>query len=272
MTSKTSIELGSVQSTLLLPLWGRAIETKKRNPLLKDETAVRIIEQVDYDFAKVAPNIHDITQFEWICRSIHIDKAIRELLQRHPKATIVNIGCGLDTSFDRVDNGKLYWYDLDLPDVIELRRKFILENERRKFIACSFLDDSWFKQIHVEDSILFMAAGVLYYLEETKLKDIFKKLSCAFPSAEFIFDAASAIGVKTANQKLLGKVGLDERSFMKWSIESSEELKNWDIKFDFIKEFLMFKNMKKSLSLRNKFVAYLSDHYKMMYMIHLRFK
>lgn len=271
MPEKTSIELGSVQITLLLPLWGRAAETKKNKPLLKDETAVKIISQIDYDFTTIAQSIHDITQHEWICRSIYIDNAIREFLKKHPKATIVNVGCGLDTTFDRVDNGSLYWYDLDFPDVIDLRRKFISENGRRKFIASSFLDERWFNQIHIEDNILFMAAGVLYYLEESQVKDIFKKLSCTFPAGEFIFDAASPVGVKVANEKLLQKVGLDESSFMKWGIQNSDEIKKWDIKLEFIKEFPMYKNMKKGLSLRNKITAAIADHYKMMYMIHLKF-
>ncbi|MGE5410463.1 MAG: class I SAM-dependent methyltransferase, partial [Clostridiales bacterium] len=123
MSDKTAIELGSVQLTLLLPLWGRAVETKKSRPLLKDPTALEIISKIDYDFSAMAQSVDDVTQFEWIARSIHMDKAIREFLGKHPKATIVNVGCGLDTTFDRVDNGSLRWYDLDLPDVIELREK-----------------------------------------------------------------------------------------------------------------------------------------------------
>ncbi|MGE5681226.1 MAG: class I SAM-dependent methyltransferase [Bacillota bacterium] len=269
---KTSVELGEVQTTLLLPLWGRAIETKKPKPRLIDQTAVRIIDQVDYDFTLMAKNIHDVTQFEWIARSIHMDNAIKDFLSVHPKATIVNIGCGLDTSFERVDNGTLFWYDLDFPDVIELRKKFIPENNRRKFISSSFLDESWFNQIHIEDNLFFMAAGVLYYLEEEKLKVIFKKLSCAFPSSEFIFDAASAVGVNAANKSLIQKVGLDERSFLKWALQNSNELMSWDINLEFVREYPMFRNMKKGISLKNIIVSALSDHYKMMYMVHMKFK
>lgn len=271
MSAKTSIELGPVQLTLLLPLWGRALETKKAKPRLMDETALKIISQVDYDFSTIAESIQDVTQHEWICRSIYIDRTIKEFLVKHPKAAIVNVGCGLDTTFDRVDNGSLCWYDLDLPDVIDLRRNFIEETERRKFIACSFLDESWINQVHAEDNILFMAAGVMYYLEEEKIKEIFKKISSSFPSGEFIFDAASPVGVKVANEKLLQKIGLDERSFMKWGIQNSNEILNWNIKPEFVKEYPMYKKMKRGLTLRNRIMCTLSDHYKMMYMIHLKF-
>lgn len=271
METKTSIELGHVQMTLLLPLWGRAVETKKSRPLLKDETAVEIISKVEYDFSLMAANVHDVTQFEWIARSIHIDKIIKEFLERHPKATIVNVGCGLDTTFDRVDNGSLSWYELDLPDVIELRRKFILETSRRKFIACSFLDESWFKEVHVEDNILFMAAGVLYYLEEGQIKNIFSKIAAQYPSSEFIFDAASPVGVKAANEKFINKVGLDEKSFLHWGIQDANDMQHWGIQFKSIKQFPMYKHLKKGLSLKNKIISTLADHYKMMYMVHLKF-
>lgn len=271
MPEKTAVDLGSVQLTLLLPLWGRAVETKKEKPMLKDETALDIISKVDYDFSDMARKIHDVTQFEWIARSIHMDRTIKEFLAKHPKASIVNAGCGLDTTFDRVDNGRLTWYDLDLPDVIDLRRKFIPETPRRKFIACSFLDESWFSQVNADNGILFMAAGVLYYFSENQVKEIFGKLSCAFPSSEFVFDAASPVGVKTANEKLLQRVGIHESAFMKWGLQNSSELNGWNIKLEFVKEYPMFRHMKKGLPLRTKIISSLSDHYKMMYMVHIKF-
>jgi O-methyltransferase involved in polyketide biosynthesis len=271
MTIKTAVDLGNVQITLLLPLWGRAVETKKPRPRLKDETAVQIISQLDYDFSLMARTVHDVTQHEWIARSIHIDKTIRAFLAVHPRGTIVNIGAGLDTTFDRVDNGTLLWYDLDLPDVITLRRKFIDESDRRKFIACSFLDESWFGQIRATDGVLFMAAGVFYYLEEVELKKILARMAVVFRGSELVFDACSPVGVKAANEQLIKKVGLDERSFLKWAIRSADEMLGWGINFEYIEEYPMYKQMKKGLTLKNKLIATVADHYKMMYMIHLRF-
>lgn len=271
MHKNIAVELKDVQITLLLSLWGRAIETQKRKHLLIDKSAIEIIDKIDYDFTTIAKNIQDITQFEWIARSIHIDRAIKEFLIKYPKATIVNIGCGLDTTFDRVDNGSLFWYDLDLPDVIELRKKFIPETERRKFISCSFLDDSWFGKLHIEENVLFMAAGVLYYFNESQMKDIFNKISSAFPGSELVFDAASSMGVKTANKKVIQSSGLDEKSFLKWGLDTAAEIPKWNNKIEVVKEYPMFKNMMKSLVLKNKIFAVISDHYKIMYMVHLRF-
>ena len=140
---------------------GVQLKLRKKSPCLSTSQPAEILNQLNYDFTTIAKNILPITQFEWIVRSIHIDRIIKEFLVKFPKAAMVNIGCGLDTTFNRVDNGSLYWYDLDLPDVIELRKKFIPEGERRKFISCSFLDDSWFSELHIEENVLFIAAGVI---------------------------------------------------------------------------------------------------------------
>lgn len=271
MSEKIGIELGNVQITLLLPLWGRAVESKKKNPLLIDKTAAAIINKIDYDFSTISENIHPISQFEWIARSIHIDKTINEFLKQYPTAAVVNVGCGLDTTFDRVDNGKLLWYDLDLPDVIELRRQFIPESERRKFISCSFFDDGWFRHLNSKGNVLFIAAGVLYYFKEDRIKEIFNKIALTFPGSEFTFDAASNFGVKTANKSVIQSTGLDEKSFLKWGLESAYEIPKWNNKIAVVKEYPMFKNMTKVLSLKNKLTAAISDHYKIMYMVHLRF-
>ena len=270
MSEKINIDLGNVQVTLLLPLWGRAMETQKRNPSLTDKTAYEIINKIDYDFTTISNNIHAVTQHEWIARSIHIDRTINEFLMKFPKATIVNIGCGLDTTLDRIDNGELFWYDLDLPDVIELRRKFVLEGDRRKFISCFFLDDRWFSEVHIEDNVLFMAAGVLYYFDENQLKEIFNKISSSFTGSEFVFDAASSFGVKTANEKVIASSGLDQRSYLKWGLDTASEISKWNNNIEVIKEYPMFRKMSKGLKLKNKIVAIISDHYKIMYMVHLR--
>jgi O-methyltransferase involved in polyketide biosynthesis len=268
MSDKIIIDLGSVQKTLFLPLWGRAYETKKENPLLVDKTALEIIEKVDFDFSSVTKNISELSQSAWITRSICVDKVIKEFLQKYPKATIVNIGCGLDTTFDRIDNGQLHWYDLDLPDVIELRKKFIAESDRRKFIAASFLQEEWMDSIITGDNVLFIAAGVLYYFEEEEIKSFFKKLADKLPGCEIFFDASSPLGVKTANQMVIKNVGLDESSFLKWGLKSATDILAWDERFKLLNVYYFFKDRK--ISLKLKIVGFVSDQLKMQYMVHLR--
>jgi len=268
MTDKISVELGDVQKTLFLPLWGRAFETKKEKPLLRDRIALEIIEKVDYDFASITKNIAVLSQVAWIMRSIYIDAVIKDFLEKHPKATIVNIGCGMDTTFDRIDNGLLLWYDLDLPDVIELRRKFIEESERRKFISASFLDAGWLKEIIVEDSVLIIAAGVFYYFEEDEVKAFLKRLADIFPQCEIFFDACSPRGREIANKRVISSTGLDEKSFLKWGLKNTNDILSWDNRFVILKKYYYFKY--KDLKLRTRMIGSISDWLKIQYMIRLR--
>ena len=136
MITKLNVELGDVQKTLFLPLWGRAMESKKPHPLLIDDLAVKIIDSVNFDFSLMTRNLDDITQIAWIKRSLIGDQIIKKFINLTPKGTIVNIGCGLDTTFERIDNDYLIWYDLDLPDVIELRRSSLKKAQKK--VHCLF--------------------------------------------------------------------------------------------------------------------------------------
>jgi len=271
MSSKLSIHLENVQETLLLPLWGRAVEAQKKRPLLVDKAALEIINSIDYDFSTIARNISPISQIAWIARSIHIDRTIRRFLQDHPAATVVNIGCGFDTTFERVDNGSLTWYDLDLPDVIELRKIFLPEKGRRKFIASSFLDDAWLRQLKFPDGIFFAAAGVFYYFDEAEIREFFIKLAGLFPKGELIFDAASEFGIKVANKKVIEGGGMDKNAFLRWGCDSAQTIRKWDDRICLENEYPLFRGIKRKLKIRDQIGAAFSDLMRIMSMVHLRF-
>jgi O-methyltransferase involved in polyketide biosynthesis len=272
MSEKVKIELGNIQRTLLLPLWGRAVETLKKEPLLVDRTAVEIVEKIDCDFSSLSKDLSTVSLFGWIRRSILIDEAIRQFIEEHPKATIVNIGCGLDTTFERVDNGTIRWYDLDMPDTIELRRKFIQETERRIYIPSSFLDYNWFNGLIIEDDILFIAAGVFYYFEESQIKDFLYKIGDSFLESEIVFDATSPIGVKMANKMVIRRSGMDEKSFLKWGVKSSKTIQSWDKRILVLSEVSLFKNARKGQDLKTKIGILISEIFRIQYMVHLKIK
>jgi O-methyltransferase involved in polyketide biosynthesis len=268
MSEKVNIELGEVQKTLLLPLWGRAVESKKARPIMKDETAVRIIDEVNYDFSAIAQNVNPISQLAWIARSMHIDRTVREFIKKRGRASVVYLGCGLDTVYERINCGEVDWYDLDLPDVIELRRKFFSENGKRKFIAASILDDTWLSEIKEKENVLFISAGVLYYFEENQVKNLFAMLKNNFHGCEIFFDAASAMGVKIANKKVIDSSNMN--AYLKWGVESAKEITVWDENYSLLEEYKMFHGFKKYLGFRGKIGTFISDYYNIMYMAHLR--
>ncbi len=264
------IELGSVQETLLLPLWGRAIETQKKKPLLIDKKAVSIINCIPYDFTEISKNINKIVQASWIARSIFFDKKIKAFIDLFPEATIANIGCGLDTTFDRVDNGKIQWIDLDLPDTIDLRKKYISESDRRHFIPKSVFDQSWYDRIEKKDKVMLLIAGVLCYFSESDVKRLFNDFHTFLPGVEVVFDYFSPIGMKVSNKKVIEDGGMDKSAYLKWSIDNIQEIEKWDSNIKVISNMPMYREYKKNFSMLVRIGMSITDILKIVSLAHIR--
>jgi O-methyltransferase involved in polyketide biosynthesis len=270
MKAEDKITLGSVQETLLLPLWGRAVETKKKRPLLVDQKAVSIIETIPYDFGTIAKNVNKLSMVSWIARSIYFDKKINEFITKYPEATIVNVGCGLDTTFDRVDNGKIQWIDLDLPDSIALRRNYIAETKRRLFVAKSVFDASWYAQIRNKQQVMLLIAGVLYYFDEPDIKNLFNDFHTHLPGVEIIFDYASKTGIKLSNKAVIEKGGMDKSAYLKWGIDDIFEIEKWNDTIKVIHTMPMFKEHKKNDPNIKRIGMNKSNSMKIMSLAHIR--
>src|SRR5512143_3085633 len=131
MTEMTKPNLSGVAETLLIPLYIRATESQRPDALIKDERAEALVCQLDQEtLRKTLALTDDFSRVAVILKGREFDRFTQDFLRRHPDAVVVHIGCGLDTRFERLgcnqpDNGRVEWYDLDLPDVIELRRKLV---------------------------------------------------------------------------------------------------------------------------------------------------
>jgi O-methyltransferase involved in polyketide biosynthesis len=269
MKQKSNIKKGTVQETLLLPLWGRAIEAQKEKPLLNDRMAAEIIDKIDYDFSVINKNIGSLSQHGWVARSLHTDRIVLNFIKQHPEATIVNIGCGMDTTFSRIDNGKIKYYELDLPEVIELRKAFFKETERYKSISSSFLDTQWFEKITVNDGLLLTAGGVLYYTEEEKIKKFFIALADHFGRCELFFDSLSPFGIKVGNKQVL-KAGGINITLAAWGLKSAKSIEKWDDRIAVVESIPMYKGMKQGLPLSQKIALIVPDTLGVCHMVHLR--
>jgi O-methyltransferase involved in polyketide biosynthesis len=270
MGNSSGIKLGSVQETLLLPLWGRAIETQKSKPLLVDNKAVSIINSIPYDFTVIAENVHALSRLSWVARSIYFDNKIKEFINVFPEATIVNIGCGLDTTFDRVDNGKIRWFDLDLPDAIELRKKYISETDRRCFISNSVFDSSWYDAIDKKSNVMLLVAGVVYYFDENEIKRLFNDFHTILPGVEIVFDYASKRGIKLSNKVVIEKGGMEKSAYLKWGINDIMEIEKWANYIKVISHTTMYKEHKKNYSLLHRIGMSIADAMKIMSLAHIR--
>ena len=269
MGKKIKIKKGTIQETLLLPLWGRAYEAQKNTPRLMDKKAVEIIKEIDYDFSGIEKT-QAMSQHGWVARSLHTDRMAKAFIKRYPEATIVNIGCGMDTTFSRIDNGKIMFYELDLPDVIALRKNFYTDSDRHKSIASSFLDTGWFKEIEVKDGLLFLAGGVFMYFHEKQIKEFFIKVAAHFHACDFYFDAMSPMGIKIAKKKVLKKGGMGMSVDSGWGLKPINTLEKWDKRIKLVKAVSMFKGMYKGLSLRTKMSFLIPDMLQVCSMVHLR--
>ncbi len=233
MSEGIAQSLSGVADTLLITLAIRAFESQRPDALVKDERAEALVRRMDQDLlrGKLA-RIEDHSQVATILRSREFDRHAQDFLARHPQAVVVHIGCGLDTRFERVcseqpDTGQVEWYDLDLPEVIELRQKLIgSEGECYHLLACSALDRSWLEtvSVHRPRPFLFLAEGVLMYFEEAQVRSLVLALQEHCPGAELVIDAFSPF-FSWANNLRVSRTKVGARSH--WALKHGTDLERW---------------------------------------------
>jgi O-methyltransferase involved in polyketide biosynthesis len=189
--------LDAVSRTLLIPLFVRATESRRADAIVRDPKAQELVDRLDYDFSSVG-SMKEGDQVNLLLRMREFDRRASAFLAEHPGGVIVDIGCGLDTRFERIDDGHVEWYGLDLPEVIGLRKGLLEETPRSHFIGCPVTDFSWMDTLsgRAGEDFLFLAEGVLYYLEEADVKKLVRALVGRFPGAELVFDAYSPVVVR----------------------------------------------------------------------------
>jgi O-methyltransferase involved in polyketide biosynthesis len=241
MPERTIQNLSAVAETLLLPLCVRALEAKRPDALLRDERAAALVRQLDCDPARFLGKIDEETQVAVILRNLKFDRYVQDFLRRYPEAIIVQMGCGLDARFERVNNGKVEWYDLDLPEVIELRRELIGgEGERYHLLACSVLEDTWLDLVsaHRHGPFLFLVESVLIYFEEVQVKRLVLTLKEHFPGSELVFDAFTPFFV-WANNLRVSKTGVGAPC--QWGLRHGKELESWGEDIGLLEEWYPYR-------------------------------
>ena len=253
------VDLKGVQETLLMPLWGRAVETQKEKPLLVDKEAVKIINSINYDFTQMANRIGALSRASWISRSIYFDQRIRDYLHDNPHGAVINIGCGLDTTYERVNNGKAMWYELDFPEVIATRRLFLQESATRKFLPYSVFDPAWYSEIGNKENVLVMMAGVIYYFDESDVKKLLDTFKQEFNKSTVIFDYSSTRGIKIANKAVIEDGGMDQTAYLKWGTDNIYEIEKWNTGIQVDETMKMFAEHRKRYPLTKRLGMWISD-------------
>lgn len=240
------LDIGALQESLILPLWARAMETDKKHPIIHDPIAKKIISSLDYDFSQIESNkeFANNQQIQWALRAYHFDCKIREFLEHNDNATVINIGAGLDATFHRVDNGKVEWINIELPDVAHLREQIVPDMEREKTIATSVFDYNWMDDIVEQTknrSIMFMAAGVFFYFSKAEMRRLLSKMADRFPKSQIVFDVLSSkVWVTLTNLVVMSRSGMDPSVRLKWYLKRARQLQKWIKPLKVIDEYSMF--------------------------------
>ena len=197
---KYHIEKNTVQETLVIPLYGKKMCSQLFPSLYRDETAIRLLQQIDYDFSLLEQQSQSTMQqfgfLEVAMRQNDLAWEVRDYLRTHPSAAVVNLGCGLDNTGRDCDNGTCKLYNLDFPDVIAVRNALLPAGDREKNIPCDLNDTSWFQEIDASEGAVFFSAGVFYYFLREQVQTLVQKMSSAFPGGRLVFDAARKAAVK----------------------------------------------------------------------------
>ena len=232
--TKYHIEKNTVQETLVIPLFARKICSEHYPKLFSDTEADRICNMLDYDFDSQKKKMNSAVglfgALEVAQRHYDLIWEVKDYLKSHPKAAVVNLGCGLDDTFSKVDNGTCKGINIDMPDVISIRNELLPAGEREKNISCDLNDYKWMDEVDGEDGAVFFAAGVFYYFKTEDLKKLLCEMSKRFPQSVVAFDSCNRRGAKMMTKTWLKEAGIKDVSAF-FSLEEPTDIKKWNDDF-----------------------------------------
>ncbi|MFO7941754.1 MAG: class I SAM-dependent methyltransferase [Bacillota bacterium] len=212
------------QKTLLVPLCCRAAEAESVHPIISDPWAVRILRHLDFDCHEL--QIPQKTRVMLCMRAKQFDRWVARFMERTSGGTVIQLGCGLDSRFARMDDGRIHWYDLDMPEVVRMRRRFFPPTKRYHLIPSSVTEHSWMETLPVgRGPFLVVAEGLFMYLREEEVRSLILTLRDNLGEYDLAFDAygkltARTIGAHPSIRSTGGSV--------RWGLGGPHELEVWD--------------------------------------------
>jgi len=247
-----NMKIGDVAATSFVTLYCHAIESRSEDPILNDPKAVEITDHFNKLLAEEENELYkDLVNGKLdkqlvvhiAIRAKQYDKYVSDFLKQSPDGVVINIGSGLDSRFLRVDNGKMIFYDLDLPEIIEIKKQFFKENERYHFIASSVLDYDWIPIVTKhEGPFLFVAEGVFMYLNEKDVKSLVLTLQSEFPGSELVCEVVNSLWLKKpldrmVNYKMQHRAHIGEDATYNFGIRYSTEIEEWNTGIQFLDDW-----------------------------------
>jgi O-methyltransferase involved in polyketide biosynthesis len=220
------------RATMLATLYGRARDSMSADPILGDRTAEELVERIDYDFGRF--RMHRGWTTGVAARARQLDAWAAEFLGRDPAVTVLHLGCGLDSRVFRLDPPSgVRWYDVDYPDVVAVRRRLYPDREGYRMIGTSVTDVRWLERIPADRPALVVAEGLLMYLSEDGIENLFRGIVDRFPSGQLMFDATSRLGVRLQRfNRPLRVIG----ATFTWALDDPRLFERWDKRIRLVDE------------------------------------
>jgi O-methyltransferase involved in polyketide biosynthesis len=186
-TTKLKVALTGVPETLLWNLYQRATEARRPDAVIADPKAIEVVDSLDYPFEE---RFGRAKQGQWqALRALRFDMEVRSFLAEHPDGQVVALGEGLETQFWRVDNGRVHWLSVDLPETVAVRKRILPSASARQVtVAADVLDEEWMARTDPARAVLLSAQGLLMYFQQEQVHRLIAGCARRFPGARMVFD------------------------------------------------------------------------------------
>ena len=236
-----------IADTLFIPLFMKYKETKKQNSFFHDPYSSELVKRIDYDFQKYSKAVQSSVGVA--IRALYIDEVAKDFIESNANPVIVHIGCGLDTRYQRLGEkitGKTLFYEMDLPEVISLRKKLIPESSNNPYLSTSMLETDWMDDLvrkYPESSFLFISEGVFMYFKREQVKSVLINISSRFQNSRILFDVVS--GWMCRNCHRHETVKLTNAVFL-FDCDDDKEMESWTdkLRLEVSKKFIDFNDWK----------------------------
>jgi methyltransferase (TIGR00027 family) len=235
------IQFTKEKETMLMTLSGRAIQSQWKDPILRDPWAEEAMRHIDYDLNKQLTGVASWSMWKDIgptiiaTRAATFDLLTTRFLTDHPDAIVLQVGCGMDSRAFRIDPpAGVQWYDVDYPDVIDLRRQLFPKRDAYHQIGAPLDDLRWLDELPRDRPGLLVAEGVLHYLSEAEVKALLNAVVAHFPGGQMIFDICNSMIVKRAGSNV-GGTG----ATYKWGLDDPQDIQKLEPKLELVREYSM---------------------------------
>lgn len=225
----TGVRWGSAEWTLLCMLYLRACESRLTNSILGDHFAANDVERIQYDWRRIHRRVRPASnQFMVALRGRQFDHWTTDYLAGHPDAVVLHLGCGLHSRAFRVAPPGVRWFDVDLPQVIDLRRQLYSETEDYRMIGSSVTEADWLDELPTDGPALIVAEGLFMFLTPTDVAELLHRLVDRFGTGELLADLLSQWGPRLSRLLTSG--------IIKWGTRDGSELARWEPRLRLVEE------------------------------------